>query len=248
MAGGAPVTVDFANQDDLPLHKVKKGALRDQVGEQIKELILTNRLRPGQHIVIDKLANYLGVSHTPVREALAMLELEGLVVLNLYQNPRVAKVSAQDVREVYEMRNLVECFAVEAAAKNLTDEVFDRLVEMLRIARQDALVNNYQAHLQSDLYLHETILQSAANKLYKAMAQRVHERSIRIRSLVESTGNLREVLSIIDEHDQIIAALRTHDTQRSVQAMKRHLENGLQRTLAVLENFTEMEVEDNARD
>ena len=229
--------IDFTqSQVDLPIRKVKKGALRDQVSEQIKELILANRLRPGQLIVIDKLAADLGVSHTPVREALAKLELEGLVVLNLYQNPRVAEVNAIDVREVYEMRIMVECWAVESAARNLSDENIEKVKAMLQVARRDAMVNNYQAHLKSDLFLHEIIMRSTSNSLYWHLAQRVHERSIRIRSLVEATGNLREVLTIIDEHDQIVNALHAHDPVTSVQLMRTHLENGLKRTLSVLEN------------
>ena len=62
------------------VQKIQKGPLREQVRVQIKQLILTNRLRPGQSIVIDRLASDLGVSHTPVREALAMLQLAGPVI------------------------------------------------------------------------------------------------------------------------------------------------------------------------
>jgi DNA-binding GntR family transcriptional regulator len=217
------------------IKKVEKSTLKDQISSQIKELILTNGLQPGQPIVIDKLAEEFGVSHTPVREALAMLERDGLVELSSYQNPRVANVTAADVREVYEMRMMTECWAVQRAAKNLTDKQIDRMDALLQIARQEAEIKNYGAHLTADLELHETILRSTQNNLFWGLAQRVHERSIRVRSLVEAQGTIQDVLLIIDEHFSITRALRAHDPELARKCMLDHLESGFRRTLSVLE-------------
>ncbi len=202
---------------------------------QIKELILSHSLQPGQPIVIDKLAEEFGISHIPVREALVMLETDGLVELNSYQNPKVASVSADDVRDVYEMRMLVENWAVGQAAQLLTGEQMKPIDDLLEIARTQAAVNDYGPHMKADLLLHETILRSTSNKLFWLLAQRIHERSILVRSMVEATGSSQDITLIIDEHCQIMAALHAHDSERAGQAMLAHLQAGFKRTLSVLE-------------
>ena len=217
------------------IQKVTKSTLKNQISAQIKELILTNSLQPGQSIVIDKLADEFGISHIPVREALAMLERDGLVELNSYQNPKVADVTTADVREVYEMRLLVENWAVVRAAVNLTDGQIEQIDELLEVARKEAALNNYGPHLKADMLLHETILRSTHNKLFWTLAQRIHDRSILIRALVESKGTSQDIIQIIDEHCSITKALRAHDLDQARMAMVAHLEAGRERTLHVLE-------------
>ncbi len=218
-----------------PIKKVTKSTLKNQVCTQIKELILSHSLLPGQPIVIDKLAEEFGISHIPVREALVMLETDGLVELNSYQNPKVADVNADDVRDVYEMRLMVEDWAVEQAAQFLTDEEMRPIDDLLLIARVQAAVNDYGPHVKSDLLLHETILRSTKNKLFWLLAQRIHDRSILVRSMVEAKGSSRDITQIIDEHCQIMEALHAHDSDRARKAMLAHLNAGYKRTLLVLD-------------
>jgi DNA-binding GntR family transcriptional regulator len=225
------------SKSDLQVkHRVEKSTLKVQISSQIKELILTNQMQPGQAIVIDQLAEDFGVSHTPVREALAMLERDGLIELNSYQNPKVANVTVADVREVYEMRLMVESWAMPSAARNLTDQQIEHIDALLQHARQAAEANNYAPHLKADLLLHETVLRSTNNSLFWKLAERVHERSIHVRALVEAQGKTQEIQQIIDEHCLIIQALRAHDPEQARQRMIAHLEAGYKRTLKVLED------------
>jgi DNA-binding GntR family transcriptional regulator len=216
-------------------HYVNKSTLKDQISSKIKELILTNRMPPGQSIVIDKLAEEFGVSHTPVREALAMLERDGLIQLNSYQNPRVATVTVNDVRDVYEMRLMVESWAVERAALNLSDDKIQQFQDQLEFARKEAAVSNYEPHLKTDLLLHETLMRSTNNILFWSFAERIHEHSILVRSVVEATGTTQEIEQIIDEHCLIVQALFTHDPQAARKALVAHLEAGYERTLKALD-------------
>jgi len=114
------------------IEKIQKGPLREQVRVRIKKLILTNYLLPGQHIVIDRLASELGVSQTPVREALVMLAHEGLVRMKPYENPRVAGIDASDVREVWEMRLLLEGWAIVRATPIVSEEALDDISKRLQ--------------------------------------------------------------------------------------------------------------------
>lgn len=223
------------------VQKIERGPLREEVRAQIKQLILTNRLRPGQTIVIDRLASDLGVSHTPVREALAMLQHDGLVIMRPYGNPQVAEINASDVEEAWEMRILLEGWAVTRAVLLLSDDNLDELETSLVRARQDALESQYDSHLKSDVFTHDMIMQAIDNKLFSRLAQLVSDQSVRIRWLVEAIAPAEEVLTIIDEHCAILEALRARDAELTRTRLVAHLRAGLERTLVALEKMKENE-------
>ncbi|MGQ9598909.1 MAG: GntR family transcriptional regulator [Anaerolineae bacterium] len=219
------------------LRKIRKGPLREQVRDQIKNLILTNYLRPGQPIVIDRLASELGVSHTPVREALAMLEHEGLVETRPYGTPQVAEIDASHVYNVWEMRLLLEGWAVKRSVLRLPEEAFDELEQFLESARREARQSRYEAHVQSDIAMHNLILQATDNSLFERMARLVSDQSIRVRWLVETIATVEEVLEIIDEHLALLDALRARDPELAHQRLTLHLKAGLERQLNALERM-----------
>jgi DNA-binding GntR family transcriptional regulator len=223
------------------VQKIQRGPLREQVRVQIKQLILTNRMRPGQPIIIDRLASELGVSHTPVREALAMLQHDGLVEMHPYGNPRVAEIDDTDVGDVWEMRMLLEGWAVRKATPSLTKDDLDQIEDSLSCARRDALQGLYETHLESDIAMHDMILQAADNRLFNRLARLVGDRSIRIRSLVEAIADSDQVLTIIDEHYAILTALRARDQELTYERLLSHLQAGMERTLAALEKIQENE-------
>jgi len=223
------------------VEKIHRGPLREQVRDQIKQLILTNQFRPGQPIVIDRLASELGVSHTPVREALAMLQHDGLVVMRPYENPRVAEIEASDVREAWEMRLLLEGWAINDAALNLPEDALEGIADALACARRDAGESRYDSHLESDFALHEMILQATGNRLFERLAQLVNDQSVRIRWLVETIAPAEEVLVMIDEHCGIVQALRARDQELAYERLIAHLEGGRERTLRALETISENE-------
>jgi DNA-binding GntR family transcriptional regulator len=223
------------------VQKIQRGPLREQVRKQIKQLILTNRLRPGQPIIIDRLASELGVSHTPVREALAMLEHDGLVITRPYGTPQVAEITSDDVRDAWEMRLLLEGWAMNKAVVGLSDDDLDKIEDSLAGARQDALLGVYDTHLQSDIAMHDMIMQTADNKLFHRLARLVGDQSIRIRSLVEAIASVEEVLTIIDEHCAILEVLRARDQDLAHERLVAHLQAGRERTLVALGRMKENE-------
>jgi DNA-binding GntR family transcriptional regulator len=221
----------------LGMERIQKGPLREQVRAQIKRLILSNRLRPGQPIVIQQLASELGVSQTPVREALAMLQHDGLVQMRPYEHSRIAKIAASDVREVWDMRLLLEPWAIESAALSLPVYELDTMAEALSCARENAKVSRFDSHLETDIKLHAIILKATGNGLFERLAQLVNDRSVRIRSLVESIAPVNEVLTIIDEHCALLEALKAREPELARERLIAHLEAGKVRTLAALEQL-----------
>jgi DNA-binding GntR family transcriptional regulator len=223
------------------VQKIQRGPLREQVRIQIKQLILTNRLRPGQPIIIDRLASELGVSHTPVREALAMLEHDGLVITRPYGTPQVTEITSDDVRDAWEMRLLLEGWAVNKAVVGLSEDDLDKIEESLSRARQDALLGVYDTHLESDITMHDMIMETADNKLFHRLARLVGDQSIRIRSLVEAIASVEEVLTIVDEHCAILEVLRARDQDLAHERLVAHLQAGMERTLVALSRMKENE-------
>lgn len=219
------------------VERIQRGPLREQVQAQIRNLILTNSLRPGQPLIIDQVAKNLGVSHTPVREALAMLQYDGLVRMRPYGHPRVAEIEISDIHEVCEMRIVLEGWAIRKATLTLPDRALDEMEGILDRARQDAEGSRFDSHLASDLAIHGMILRSSENKLFNRLAQVVSDRSIRIRSLAESIAPAEKVFQIISEHLVLLEALRSRDPELARASLIAHLEAGMVRTLGTLEEI-----------
>ncbi len=224
---------------DIP--KILDIPLRERVYDSIKNLILQNKLFPGQVIVIDRLAEVLGVSQTPIREALGMLELDGLVSTSQYRNPRVVNIETKDVEELYDMRLLVEPWAIQHSIDHISIEQIEEVEKSLQTAYSEAANKNFAPHLESDIRLHRMILSSTGNAFFWQLASRVHDRSIRIRSLVEVTGDAQEILRIIEEHFQIVAAMKQQDHSLASQYLNKHLVDGKVRTLAALKRLPKAE-------
>jgi DNA-binding GntR family transcriptional regulator len=221
------------------IQKIERGPLREQVRTQIKQLILTNHMRPGQAIVIDRLAAELGVSHTPVREALAMLQHDGLVQMRPYGNPIVAEVTESDVCEAWEMRVLLEGWVVRQAALTLTDDELHIIEQALDLARADARLWRYDSHFRADVLFHDMIMHSKDHKLFSRLSQMVSDQSTRIRWLVEAIAPADEVLTIINEHYAILRALQARQPEQAQEQLVAHLRAGMGRTLSALKSMQE---------
>ena len=113
--------------------------LRDVVFETLRDAIIKQVLKPGERLMEIQLADEMGVSRTPVREAIRKLELEGLVVMVPRKGAYVAGVSMKDIHEVYEVRAALEMLAVSLAAERITDEELDALErQVLRESEAEA--------------------------------------------------------------------------------------------------------------
>jgi DNA-binding GntR family transcriptional regulator len=219
------------------LKRIQDLTLREKVYSQIKDLILTNKFYPGQVLVIDHIASELGLSHTPVREALAMLELDGLVSTSQHRNPRVADITPSDIEELYEMRILLEPWAIKHSSLMISIEEIKGIENDLHTAYNDAKNHDFDAHLRSDIRLHHLILSSTGNQFFWQLAGRVHDQSIRIRSLVEATGSEQDVFSIIREHFEITESIKIRDSYMAYEKLLTHLKTGRERTLLALKRI-----------
>ncbi|NLG87411.1 MAG: GntR family transcriptional regulator [Firmicutes bacterium] len=211
-------------------------SLRERLYETLKEDILLNKYKPGAELQIDKLAQEFGVSTTPIREALVRLEGDGLVVSIPNRGVQVAPISLDDVKNIYEVRRLLEPHAAKIAARYCEEVEVNALYEkLLKIIEGPTDVGTY---INADLELHDLMFKHLSNTLLRDILDQVDQHSIRIRYLVEgNAGGLRpEVVELVTrEHLKILDAVSKRDEEKAAAATLQHLINAEARTLQSLE-------------
>ncbi len=211
-------------------------SLRERLYETLKEDILLNKYKPGAELQIDKLSQEFGVSTTPIREALVRLEGDGLVVSIPNRGVQVAPLSVEDVRNLYEVRRLLEPYVAKIAAMHCEElEVMTLYEKLLGLIEGPTDLATY---INADLELHELMFKHLGNTLLKDILDQVDQHSLRIRYLVESNaGELRkEVVEMVTrEHLAILKALKEKDEESAVATTLQHLINAEARTLRTIE-------------
>jgi DNA-binding GntR family transcriptional regulator len=199
------------------------------VYEHLKALIMDNQVAPGSKINIEEVARRLEVSHTPLREALARLESDGLAV----KVPRRGYVatpllSPAELDELYELRLLLEPFAAARAAERMTDEGAERLEKELASCQQAPEAPVYEAYgalAAHDRRLHDLVLELAGNQAVRAAFNRTHAHLHLYRLYYGwRTGN-----DALDEHRALVDALIARDADRAAGCMRSHLERARDR-------------------
>ena len=202
------------NLNKLNLDEYKP--LRDVVFENLREAILEGRLRPGQRLMEVQLAEQLGVSRTPVREAIRKLELEGLVIMLPRKGAYVANMSLKDVIDVLEIRASLEGLAASLAAQRMNS---DDIKKLEKIAKE------YEKSIK-DSEFHECIFKATNNKKLHHLINSLWEQVYRFR--VTYISDYGSSLSIINEHKLILDAIKKGDTELAKKYATEHIEKAEQ--------------------
>jgi|WetSurMetagenome_2_1015567.scaffolds.fasta_scaffold566211_1 GntR family transcriptional regulator, rspAB operon transcriptional repressor len=214
--------------------------LRVRAYNAIKKSILSNEMLPGQVFSIGSLAGELGISETPVREALVMIKAEGFIEHDPHKKPLVARITEEDVRQAYEIRKLLEPYAASLviAAMSKDRQVKSTLEKLLEQA--ESLCNttfeltDYGSHTSIDLKLNDIFLQASKKTLFREIFNFVSARSHRIRTFVEAVSKKRPtniIHTITKEHIVIIQAILEGDENEVKRVVCQHLLNAEARTL-----------------
>lgn len=216
------------------LKLVRRPILSDDVYEQLKTLIMNGSIEPGARMNTLDLSRQLDVSPTPVREALARLESDGLVVkLPLKGYSTTDLLSGDQIRELYELRLLLEVPSARQAALHLTDAQAKMLEdEMAGVdeAPQDNRYETYQTLTAHDVRLHRLILTIAGNEMVRQAFERTHCHLHVFR--LTYRGRFGE--DTITEHTDVVNALLSRDGDAAEHAMRTHLIQSRDRVLANL--------------
>lgn len=198
-------------------------ALYEQVAERLRQQIFGRELEPGAWIDELKLCAELGISRTPLREALKVLAVEGLVTMKVRRGAYVTEMSERDVREAYQLLALLES---DAAARVATWASDAELAELAALhARLETEVGQRDAFFATNEQFHLRLLELEGNRWRQQIVtdlRRVMKLN-RHHSLFKQ-GRLEESLA---EHRQLMAALLAHDSAAAARLMRAHFENGL---------------------
>ena len=200
---------------------VKRTTLSEGAYQAIRRRIITGALPPSSKLVVATLADALKLSATPINEALAALEREHLVTYLPHRGYFVSSVTAENVEDVYSIREVFELLAVRAAAQNADKATIERLGAILRGARESIRTGDTTAFSDLDLEFHSVIWSSTNNSLAMRIGELIGGQ---IRLLVATTarapGRFR---GAYEEHFDVYRAIKNRDPAAAAAAMRRHI-------------------------
>ena len=197
--------------------------LRELVLDAIRNAIKNGILQPRERLMEIQMAEELGVSRTPIREALRKLELEGFIVMVPRKGAYVADLSFKDIADVFEIRIALEVLAAGLAAERITEEELEDM-ERLLVEKRDAISqNNIDKLVEVDTKFHELIYQASRNERLSSIISNLREQIQRFRlTSLSFPGRMRKSL---DEHKKIVEAIQSRDIQRARNSAQEHIEN-----------------------
>jgi DNA-binding GntR family transcriptional regulator len=210
--------VERALHDGAPLTRNASSAAT----ELIRQAIVDGRLSPGRRLKEEELARELGISRTPVREALLMLNAEGLVDAAPNRGAVVRSHSAEDLDDLYQLRALLEGYSTRRAATRLSDEAIQGLRESCE--RFQSLLDtaaDMSELVNENLVFHQTILESAGSARLLGMVRQVIELPLVYRSYIWYSPEQQRISA--HYHRQITRALEMRDAERAELVMKEHI-------------------------
>lgn len=218
--------------------------LQEKAYKAIRDSIIRNDFLPGDPLSIDELSRKLGVSPTPVREALARLISDGLAERTPNRTACVTEITEEDVRQDYEVRQLMEPYVTAVAARKSCNapDLRKRLAELREKSKmvKRAVESGHltpslrQAHRSIGLELNEIVLDALEQEFLKRIFSLMSDHSLRIRLFTESAAippKEQSLATTTDEHLAIIEALLAGEERGAEEAVRKHLRNAERRTL-----------------
>jgi GntR family transcriptional regulator, rspAB operon transcriptional repressor len=196
--------------------------LRERVHDHLKQEILADRYRPGSELLEVPLAEELGVSRGPIREALRSLESEGLVQITPRRGAVVVSLTKRDFLEAYQVREALEALGVRLAVPILSTSALDDLDEQLDVMTRHAVAGEVDAFFESNARFHEAFMEASGNrKLIEAYRRLIAQMRPYRRPSALLRGNVERSIA---EHRSILVAARRRDVDSAVAQLVKHIE------------------------
>ncbi len=205
--------------------------LREMVFESLREAIILGRLKPGERLMEIQVAEEMGVSRTPVREAIRKLELEGFVVMMPRKGAYVAGISVKDIVDVFEVRAALEGLAAGLAAERSTEEEMEELERSLIKINVEA-GDDINVIAEGDNSFHQIIYRASRNHHLVQIITRLQEQIQRFRMTSLSQPGRTKIA--LDEHKKIVEAISDRNVEEAQALATEHIENAEQILLNAL--------------
>lgn len=197
--------------------------LRDFVFITLRQSILTGELKPGERLMEIHLAHKLGVSRTPIREAIRKLELEGLVTMVPRRGAEVAQITEKSMGDVLEVRRALDALCAELACDRITEDELRALKQSCDNFEQSVNDGDVQRIAQADVALHDIIVRATGNQRLIQLVNNLSEQMFRYRFEYIKDGAQHQTL--IEEHRIIYQSIVGKDRETAAAAAKTHIDN-----------------------
>ncbi|WP_371376342.1 GntR family transcriptional regulator [Sporomusa aerivorans] len=203
--------------------------LREVVAETLREAIVNGTLNPGERLMEIQLAEELGVSRTPVREAIRKLELEGFVVMLPRRGTYVADLSIKDINEVFEIRTALDVLAAGLAVERITEDELEQLERLLVEIGELLDTDDTDKIVEVDSQFHDVLYRASRNDRLVGIINNLREQFTRFRSIsIQYPGRMQKS---VEEHRRLVEAIASRDTDLAQQIAREHMENSEQTLL-----------------
>ena len=203
-----------------------KYSLRGRVFQSIREDILSGRYEQNTELKEAAIGAELGVSRTPVREALRQLELEGLVTIIPNRGAYVNMITAKDVQDIYVIRSMLEGLCARWATQSITDEQLDSMEETLCLSEYHTSKKNYEKLYELDSLFHEQLYEAGGSRILNHILSDFHDYVKMVRKATISTSS-RSVTST-EEHRAIFEAIKEKDPDKAEALAKEHVKHTIE--------------------
>ena len=196
--------------------------LRETVCEALRSAIRNGILEAGERLMEVQLAEELGISRTPVREAIRKLEQEGYVIMMPRRGTYVSSVSVNDIKEIFEIRSALESLSTGLAARRIEPDELEKLRTLLTEIEGHIQSRDMDKIVETDIEFHGLLYQVSRNERLVAIINNLKEQLARFRTLSMSyPGRLQETL---EEHRAMVEAIAAGDVDAARDAAERHME------------------------
>jgi len=197
--------------------------LRDVIFDTLRQAIIVGELKPGERLMEVQLAQKMGVSRTPVREAIRKLELEGLVEMLPRKGAHVADLSVKDIMDVLEVRATMDGLASSLSAVRIKDDEIKVLRHLLDQFISYVEKENLQGSIKKDVEFHDVIYHSSRNDKLIQISNNLREQVQRFRVIyLKDYSSSKE---LIKEHEAILDAIVRRDPEAAMKAAQIHIKN-----------------------
>jgi len=212
--------------------------LEDQVYKIIKDKIIWHEIKMGERIIDKKLAEELGVSRSMVRQVLTILAKEELLMMIPRNGFYVREISRKEIEEIYEIRNLLEVYAIKCAISRISNGDIAKIEELFKRTKEPLKKNGIAALVKIDIELHRLIIDNCNNNHIKKITDRFMNQINFYRSAELSRNRISRAKELYFEHYEIFKSIKKRNIELTIELMANHIENSKRNVLDNYDKYT----------